>query len=92
MQTATFVSLLLAKVALNFYEFPLLFWREISSEVHDMEREERRVKVAVAVRSLSEEERTDNEENVVGTQGNEVKVLNPETRREKVFKFDYTVS
>ena len=57
-----------------------------------MAYEERRVKVAVAVRSLSEKERTDNEEYVVGTQGNEVKVLNPETRREKLFKFDYTVS
>ncbi|KAM7451081.1 hypothetical protein ABFA07_001449 [Porites harrisoni] len=55
-----------------------------------MAYEERRVKVAVAVRSLSEKERTDNEEYVVGTQGNEVKVLNPETRREKLFKFDYT--
>lgn len=57
-----------------------------------MAYEERRVKVAVAVRSLSEKETTDNEEYVVGTQGNEVKVLNPETRREKLFKFDYTVS
>lgn len=57
-----------------------------------MAYEERRVKVAVAVRSLSEKERTYNDEYVVGTQGNEVKVLNPETRREKLFKFDYTVS
>ena len=67
------------------------FWREISSE-QGMASDEGRVKVAVSVRGLSEKEREDSEERVVWTQGNEVRVLNPETRKEKVFKFDYTVS
>ena len=69
----------------------LTFWREISSE-QGMASDEGRVKVAVSVRGLSEKERGDSEERVVWTQGNEVRVLNPETRKEKVFKFDYTVS
>ena len=51
-----------------------------------------RVKVAVAVRALSEKECGDDGECVVWTQDNEIRVLNPETRKEKVFKFDYTVS
>ena len=67
------------------------FWREISSE-QGMASDEGRVKVAVSVRGLSEKERGDSEERVVWTQGNEVRVLNPETRKEKVFKFDYKVS
>ena len=54
--------------------------------------DETRVKVAVAVRSFSEKERLDDEERVVWTQGKKVGVLNPGTRKEKVFKFDYTVS
>lgn len=65
------------------------FWREISSE-HGMASDETRVKVAVAVRSFSEKERLDDEERVVWTQGKKVGVLNPGTRKEKVFKFDYT--
>ena len=57
-----------------------------------MASEDARVKVAVSVRTLSEKERGDDEERVVWTQGKEIRVLNPETRKEKVFKFDYTVS
>ena len=57
-----------------------------------MASEEARVKVAVSVRTLSEKERGDGEERVVWTQGKEIRVLNPESRKEKVFKFDYTVS
>ena len=57
-----------------------------------MASEEARVKVAVSVRKLSEKERGDGEERVVWTQGKEIRVLNPESRKEKVFKFDYTVS
>ena len=56
-----------------------------------MATDESRVKVAVSVRSLNEKERENGEERVVWTQDNEVRVLNPKTRREKVFKFDYTV-
>ena len=57
-----------------------------------MASEDSRVKVAVSVRTLSEKEPGDGEECVVWTQGKNVRVLNPETRKEKVFKFDYTVS
>lgn len=50
------------------------------------------VSVAVAVRPLNDKEQENGEECVVWTQDNEVRVLNPETGKEKVFKFDHTVS
>ena len=50
------------------------------------------VRVAVSVRPLNSRERENGEECVVWTQGDEVRVLNPETGKEKVFKFDHTVS
>ena len=50
------------------------------------------VKIAVAVRPFNEKEQQDNEDRVVWAQGNEVRVLNPETEKEKVFNFDFTVS
>ena len=50
------------------------------------------MKIAVFVRALKKKEREDKEERVVWAKDNEVRVLNPETRTEKGFKFDYTVS
>ena len=50
------------------------------------------VRVAVAVRPLNDKEQENGEECVVWTQDNEVRVLNPETGKEKLFKFDHTVS
>ena len=50
------------------------------------------VRVAVSVRPLNERERENGEERVVWTRNDEVRVLNPESRKEKVFKFDQTVS
>ena len=51
-----------------------------------------RVKVAVSVKAFNEKELGDGDERIVWAKDNEVKVLNPETRKEKSFKFDYTVS
>ncbi|XP_078380781.1 uncharacterized protein LOC144663646 isoform X2 [Oculina patagonica] len=48
------------------------------------------VRVAVSVRPLNDRERENGEECVVWTQGDEVRVLNPETGKEKVFTFDHT--
>lgn len=50
------------------------------------------VRVAVAVRPLNDKEQENGEECVVWTQDDEVRVLNPETGKEKLFKFDQTVS
>lgn len=50
------------------------------------------VKVAVLIRPLNERERENGEERVVWTRHEEVLVLNPESKKEKVFKFDHTVS
>lgn len=50
------------------------------------------VRVAVSVRPLNEREQENGEERVVWTRSDEVRVLNPESRKEKVFKFDHTVS
>jgi len=50
------------------------------------------VRVAVSVRPLNERERENGEERVVWTRSKEVRVLNPESRNEKLFKFDHTVS
>jgi len=41
---------------------------------------------------LNERERENGEERVVWTRSKEVRVLNPESRNEKLFKFDHTVS
>lgn len=51
-----------------------------------------RVRVAVSVRPFSDRELDNGEESVLWTQDDEVRVLNPETEKEKVFKFDHTVS
>lgn len=48
------------------------------------------VRVAVSVRPLNERERENGEERVVWTRSKEVRVLNPESRNEKLFKFDHT--
>lgn len=48
------------------------------------------MKIAVFVRALNKKESEDKEERVVWAKDNEVRVLNPETRTEKGFKFDYT--
>lgn len=48
------------------------------------------VTVAVSVRPLNERERENGEERVVWTRNDEVRVLNPESKKEKVFKFDHT--
>ena len=50
------------------------------------------VRVAVAVRPLSDKELENGDARVVWTQDDEVRVLNPENGNEKVFKFDHTVS
>ena len=50
------------------------------------------MKIAVFVRALNKKEHEDKEERVVWVKDNEVRVLNPDTRTEKGFKFDYTVS
>ncbi|KAJ7351842.1 hypothetical protein OS493_035325 [Desmophyllum pertusum] len=49
-----------------------------------------RVRVAVSVRPFSDRELDNGEESVLWTQDDEVRVLNPETEKEKVFKFDHT--
>lgn len=53
---------------------------------------EANVRVAVAVRPLSENEQENGDECVVWTQNDEIRVLNPDSGHEKLFKFDYTVS
>lgn len=50
------------------------------------------MKIAVFVRAFNKKEREDKEERIVWAKDNEVRVLSPETRTEKGFKFDYTVS
>lgn len=66
------------------------FWREILACRTRFERYN--MKIAVFVRASNKKEREDKEERVVWAKDNEVRVLNPETRTEKGFKFDYTVS
>ncbi|XP_058962801.2 kinesin-like protein KIF16B isoform X1 [Pocillopora verrucosa] len=51
---------------------------------------EANVRVAVAVRPLSENEQENGDECVVWTQNDEIRVLNPDSGHEKLFKFDYT--
>lgn len=69
-----------------------LFWRENSSHNMLEMASKSSVRVAVSVRPLNEKERENGEERVVWTRNDEVRVLNPESRKEKVFKFDHTVS
>lgn len=63
---------------------------ELNSIQFEMASNGTRVKVAVSVKAFNEKELGDGDERIVWAKDNEVKVLNPETRKEKSFKFDYT--